>query len=217
MPQYVKDNDENIRIYVSTTNGSWVLGTSGHEDYIFKLSSSIDQESPANWEGWVVDAETSVEQPTLRLEDPTRFPPYHLTLAPGGLAESDSENPSIPVFSGDYILNITSLTNGFPFYSRVGDEKSIFISIDRSSTSWVLGDDEKPYIFTMNKEPSQSPIHWNNSFWRNNGTLETPILELLDPLLLPPPKITLNATDNAETFYAGTYILNQSNLHLNFP
>ena len=135
MPKYVKDNNKNISIYVNRSNGSWVLGTSGHEDYIFKLSSSIDQESPAKWEGWVVDAETSVEQPTLRLEDPKKLPPYHLTLTAGELFNPD--NPSLPVFFGDYILNVTSLTNGYPFYQGVGDQNNAFISIGSRNTSWI--------------------------------------------------------------------------------
>ena len=207
MPQYVKDGQESIRLYVSSSIESWVLGTSSHQDFIFNMSSSTDSLSPLKWEEWTWDNRTFSEQPTVRLKDPQSLPPLHITLLP------HMEDGS-PLYDGHYLLNITTPRNGFPQY--LNDDNQTLLYFNNDELCWKLGDFTNEYIFNMSRSSFISPTHWSDDDyeWTNEGTLEMPQLKLKDYLSQPPWQITLAPRKNSDTtFYQGTYNVDLTDLH----
>ena len=136
MPQFVKDSNQNIRLYVNTSISSWVLGTANHKDYLFRLSSPANQESPVNWTNWTWDVESSLEQPVLRLKDPTELPPLHIKLQPHLQGET-------PLYAGDYMLDYQNAN--FARYQKDDDQTILYFNKEKKW--WKLGDSSIDYIF----------------------------------------------------------------------
>ena len=113
MPQYFKEGERNITIYVNFTKDQWVLGNESHVDFIFNLSSSTDKESPLDWLGWH-KVTSQAEMPTLRLDDPTVFPPIILPIIQ--FEEHDT------LYEGNYELDIFDLHSYMPQYKRALEE-----------------------------------------------------------------------------------------------
>ena len=80
-----------------------------------------------------------------------------------------------------------------------------FLCMNNGNDSWIIGDQNHSYSFTMMDESSFSPATWD-TYWNQSGSLEMPTLRLIDPTILPPKQLTLSPTDpSSETFYEGEY------------
>ena len=90
-----------------------------------------------------------------------------------------------------------------------------FLRMNNAGDSWILGDKEHSYIFTMMDESSVSPATWNK-YWDRIGSLEMPTLLLKDKIILPPGNLTLSASEMADTFYEGDYVY-LTQFHNGFP
>ena len=211
-PQYKHDNNSNLMLYMNRWN-VWVLGDSGHNDFILNLTSADGAYSPFQWQQhWTsVNADTSPEIPTLLLVDPTFLPPKHLTLA-------SYENGDTTFYCGSYSLNMTHRMYGRPIYSK--QDNNVLLYVSESRGSWVLGNvDFEDYVFNISVITDvESPVNWHY-MWNNTvESQEMPVMKLLDPTSLPPYSVTLVAnTTEDEPFYAGTYVLNLTKEHNSHP
>ena len=225
MPQYIKQQNKSrnidapiIRIYVNLTKSQWMMGNDNHTDFIFELSNSNDKESPLDWIGWHKANESLSGVPTLKLDNPTIFPPIVLPILP-------YQEEAVTLYAGNYELDMFHLHEGMPQYYKESksEEPPFTLFFNTSKGSYVFGDDShNNYIFKMPESKATSPSQWheetNTSGWKNKGTTESPVLALHQPLSFPPCKFELipqNKTDI--TFYAGSYHLDLYSEHNSRP
>ena len=138
------------------------------------------------------------ESPTLALKDPTFLPPWKISLAPNVTGDS-------VFYAGLYTLNLNISWSGMPQYTKESEGIPTLLYVNNSNV-WVLGDFiHTDYIFNISISLGVSPVNWTE--WRNEGTLETPILFINDPSSLPPYKVTLKSPIYSDSFYDAIYTL----------
>ena len=211
-PQYLKDDYKTL-LYVSQDRGSWVLGNTTHNDYIFNISRNTEEASPLRWKEWQNTSPETPTAPVIQLLDPTFLPPLQVTLSPNVSTDQT-------FYAGVYTVDLFKEYNFHPQYKSEVKEDILFYVNDVTTTPvWIMGDQDHIDYSAMNLsivKSSKWPSLWTN--WVNIGTDETPNLLLKDPTSLPPLNITLAPKfESDEPLYAGKFTLNLTDTYNNMP
>ena len=165
-PDYIRASD-NVALYVNNVQ-QWVLGDSGKNDFIFVMSSAENPApSPADWPKFGPEWENLWNEDHssvhLRLADPRFFPPGKFTILPFvGIDEISADS-----FVGSYSIVMNSMVQDRPHYTKDDSISGTYIKVSDSKKSWVLGNENSTYIFTMNVDAVDSPRDWDNETWHN--------------------------------------------------